>query len=226
MAGLKIILLGATGMVGQGVLRECLLDADVERVLVVGRSSIGKRDAKLKEALLPNIFEIGKFGEELAGYDACFFCLGVSSVGMSEADYRRVTKELTLKVARTMLKANPQMIFIYVTGVGTDSTEKGRSMWARVKGETENELLRMGFRGAYMFRPGYIQLAGGVRSKYGWANAIYSVMGIVYPMLKKVFPGHLLTTEDIGKAMIRVAKNGGEKKVLEPRDINRICVGD
>lgn len=223
---MRVILFGATGMVGQGVLRECLLDPDVEKVLVVGRRSIGKEDAKLKEAVLRDIWEIGELGEELAGYDACFFCLGVSSVGMKEAEYRKITYDLTIAVAKALVKWNPAMVFSYVTGVGTDSTEKGRSMWARVKGETENALLRMPFRGAYMFRPGYIQLTGGVRSKYGWANAIYAVLGMVYPLLKRIFPGQMLTTEDIGKAMIRVAKSGAEKKVLEPADINRICAGD
>jgi len=225
MTGLKVIVTGATGMVGQGVLRECLLDADVEKVLAIGRSPSGKQDAKLREIVLRDFSEFETLEAEVGGYDACFFCLGVSSVGIKEADYRRVTKELTLGVARTLVKANPQMIFIYVTGVGTDSTEKGRSMWARVKGETENELLRMGFRGAYMFRPGYIQPAGGVRSKYGWANAIYAAIATVYPLLKRIFPGQVVTTAEVGKAMIRVAEKGYEKKVLEPRDIGEAASG-
>lgn len=223
MAGLKIILLGATGMVGQGALRECLVDPEVERVLVVGRSTTGKQDAKMRELLLPDIAQIGKSAEELAGYDACFFCMGVSSAGMKEAEYRKVTYDLTMAVAESLVKRNPAMVFIYVSGAGTDSTERGRMMWARVKGQTENALLRMPFRGAYMFRPGYIQPVHGVKSKTKWVNGMYAVVAWLYPILKAIFPRHMLTTECLGKAMIRAAKNGGEKKVLEAADINRIC---
>jgi NAD dependent epimerase/dehydratase family len=222
---MRIIIFGATGMVGQGALRECLLDAGVERVLVVGRTPTGKQDAKLRELLLPDISQIGKLGGELAGYDACLFCLGVSSVGKSEAEYRKVTYDLTMAVAEALVKRNPGMVFVYVTGAGTDSTERGRMMWARVKGQTENALLRMPFRGAYMFRPGYIQPVHGVRPKTKFTVVLYAVFGWLYPVLKALFPGQLMTTECLGKAMIRVARNGAEKKVLGAPEIIRVCHG-
>jgi len=210
-------------MVGQGVLRECLVDGSVERVLAVGRRPTGMQDAKLREITLADFSEFRTAGAEVEGYDACFFCLGVTSVGKSEAEYRAVTYDLTMMVAETMVKRNPGMTFVYVTGQGTDSTERGRTMWARVKGQTENALLRMPFKAAYMFRPGYIQPLHGVKTRVKWVAAIYAMVGPVYPLLKAVFRGQILTTECVGKAMIAVAKNGAEKRVLEAKDINRIC---
>ena len=161
---MKVILFGATGMVGQGVLRECLLDPTVDAVLTVGRSPTGQRHAKLREITHADFGDYSAIEDDLRGYDACFFCLGVSSVGLSEADYHRVTYEYTLAAARTLVRLNPGLTFVYVSGQGTDSTEKGRTMWARVKGRTENELLKMPFKGAYMFRPGYIQPVKGAVS--------------------------------------------------------------
>lgn len=225
MAGLKVVLLGATGMVGQGVLRECLVDGSVERVLAIGRTPTGKQDPKLCEVSLPDFSEFRKIEAEVEGYDACFFCLGATSVGKTEAEYRAVTYDLTMMVAETLVKTNPGMTFIYVTGQGTDSSERGRIMWARVKGQTENALLRMPFKAAYMFRPGYIQPVHGVKTRLKWIGAIYAVAEPLYPLMKAVLRGQILTTECVGKAMIAVAKDGAEKRVLEAKDINRICEG-
>jgi len=152
---MKIMLFGATGMVGQGVLRECLVDCDVTRVLCVGRKPTGQQHPKLSELVVPDMTDYSAVEDKLSGFDACFFCLGVSSVGMTETDYRRITYDLTLAAAQPLARLNPQMTFIYVSGAGTDSTERGSTMWARVKGATENALMRLPFRAAYMFRPGF-----------------------------------------------------------------------
>jgi uncharacterized protein YbjT (DUF2867 family) len=217
---MKVILFGATGMVGQGVLRECLLDPEVESVLSIGRSATAQPDEKLHDIVLKNPADLSSVEGRLSGYDACFFCLGVSAVGMSEDDYRRTTYDLTLSVARTLVKLNPAMTFIYVSGAGTDSTEHGRMMWARVKGKTENALLAMPFKAAYMFRPGYIQPMHGIRTKTRWYGAMYAVVAPLYPVLKELFPGSVTTTEQLGRAMISVAKSGAPKRVLESSDIN------
>jgi uncharacterized protein YbjT (DUF2867 family) len=217
---MNVILLGATGMVGQGMLRECLLDPDVESVLTIGRSATSQQHEKLHEIVLNDLASLSSVEERLSGCDACFFCLGVSSVGMSEDDYRRITYDLTLSVARTLIKLNPAMTFVYVSGAGTDSTEHGRVMWARVKGKTENALLAMPFKAAYMFRPGYIQPLHGVRTKTRWYGAIYAVVAPLYPVLKTLFPRSVTTTEQLGRAMLSVAKNGAPKRVLESSDIN------
>jgi uncharacterized protein YbjT (DUF2867 family) len=219
----KVILFGATGMVGQGVLRECLLDGDVETVLTVGRSSTGQQHAKLQEIISPDLFDLSPIESRLAGYDACFFCLGVSAAGMKEDDYRRLTYDLTMSVARTLVRLNPGMTFIYVSGAGTDSSERGRMMWARVKGKTENNLLKMPFRAAYMFRPGYIQPLHGIRTKTKWYGALYAVMGPLYPVWKRLLPNYVTTTECVGRAMIKVARQGAPKRFLENRDINSLC---
>jgi uncharacterized protein YbjT (DUF2867 family) len=219
---MKVILFGATGMVGQGVLRECLLDPDVETVLAVGRVSTGQRHEKLRELLLSDPSNLVTVEGELAGCDACFFCLGVSSAGMKEADYRRITYDLTLTVARTLVRLNPAMTFVYVSGEGTDSTAKGRSMWARVKGETENALLTLPFKAAYMFRPGFIRPLHGIVSRTKLYRAIYAVLGPVYPVLKAVASSHMTTTEQVGLAMLVVAKRGAPTAVLENRDINAL----
>src|SRR6267378_2721490 len=165
---MRVILFGATGMVGQGVLRECLINPAVERVLAVGRSATGQQHAKLRELVLQDFLDFSAVTGELTGYDACFFCLGVSSAGMTEAAYRRVTYDVTLAAARSLATINPAMTFIYVSGARTDSSERGRSMWARVKGQTENALLRLPFKSAYMFRPAAIQPLHGITSKTRW----------------------------------------------------------
>jgi uncharacterized protein YbjT (DUF2867 family) len=218
---MKIILFGATGMVGQGVLRECLVDAGVERVLVVGRSPTGQQHAKLREILHADFFDFSAIESELTGYDACFFCLGVSSVGMDAERYRRLTYDLTMAAATTLAKLNPGMVFTYVTGRGTDSTERGSVRWARVKGKTENDLLKLPFKAAYMFRPAGIQPLHGVRSKTAWVQAIYVVGSPLLARLVRTSPHYMTTTERLGRAMIGVARDGYPKPVLESEDINR-----
>jgi uncharacterized protein YbjT (DUF2867 family) len=217
---MKVILFGATGMVGQGVLRECLLDADVESVLAIGRSPTGQRHAKLREIVHGDFLDYSAIESELTGYDACFFCLGVSSVGMNEERYRHLTYDITLAAARTLARLNPQMVFVYVTGRGTDSTEKGGLMWARVKGKTENDLLKLPFKAAYMFRPAGIQPLHGIRSKTGWVQAIYVGAAPLLSLLNRVAPNYMTTTEQVGRAMIRVARDGFPRPVLESEDIN------
>ena len=218
---MKVILFGATGMVGQGVLRECLVDPGVERVLVVGRSPTGQQNAKLKEILHQDFFDFSAIESELTGYDACFFCLGVSSVGMEEQRYRHLTYDLTLATATMLARLNPGKVFTYVTGRGTDSTEQGPRMWARVKGKTENDLLKLPFKAAYMFRPAGIQPLYGVRSKTAWINAIYVVASPLLARLARTSPQYMTTTERVGRAMISVARDGYPKRVLESEDINR-----
>lgn len=220
---MKVILLGATGMVGQGVLRECLLDPEVESVLTVGRTGTAQQHEKLHEVVLNDLSDLSSTEGRLSGYDACFFCLGVSAAGMKEEAYRRVTYDLTISVARTLAKLNPTMTFIYVSGAGTDSTECGRMMWARVKGKTENALLQMPFQAAYMFRPAYIQPLHGIRTKTKWYGAIYAMMGPLYPVWKLLFPKYVTTTECMGRAMLNVAKRGAPKSVLESQDISSVC---
>jgi uncharacterized protein YbjT (DUF2867 family) len=219
---MKIILFGATGMVGQGVLRECLADPDVTSVLAVGRSPTGQAHAKLHEVLHDNFLDFSAIESRLLGFDACFFCLGVTSVGLSEERYRHLTYDITIAAATTLARLNPGMVFIYVTGAGTDSTERGRVMWARVKGKTENDLLKLPFKGAYMFRPGAIQPLHGVRSKTAWIQAIYVVAAPLLTLLYKIAPKYVTTTEQVGRAMIKVAKRGFPRPVLESEDINRV----
>jgi uncharacterized protein YbjT (DUF2867 family) len=217
---MRVVLFGATGMVGQGVLRECLLDPEIESVLAVGRSPTGQRHAKLHEIVHNDFLDFSRIESQLAGYDACFFCLGVSSIGMSEEQYRRLTYDITLAAARTLAKLNPQMVFIYVTGRGTDSSERGKLMWARVKGKTENDLLKLPFKAAYMFRPAGIQPLHGIRSKTGWVQAIYVGTAPLLSLLNRLAPTYMTTTEQVGRAMIKVANNGYLRPVLESEDIN------
>jgi uncharacterized protein YbjT (DUF2867 family) len=219
----NVILFGATGMIGQGVLRECLLDPDVTRVLSVARSSTGQHDDKLRELLHEDFTNFSAVERELTGYDACFFCLGVSSAGMSEADYARVTYDFTLAAARLLAKANPEMTFIYVSGAGTDSSEKGRSMWARVKGRTENALLALPFKAKFMFRLGFIQPMHGIVSKTRLYRVLYAAIAPLVPLLKAAFPSAITTTERVGRAMLALAKRGGGKTLLENADVNALA---
>lgn len=212
-------------MVGQGALRELLLDSDVEAVLSVGRSASGQHDPKLKELVQQDVGDLRMLEGELRGYDACLFCLGVSAVGMSEPDYKRVTYDLTLKVAQTLERLNPKITFVYVSGGGTDSTERGHVMWARVKGATENALLSMPFERAYMLRPGFIRPLHGVVSKTRWYRALYALTGPFYPALKRLFPGQVTTTEELGRAMLQLLKAGFAERVLENRDIAALAGG-
>jgi len=209
-------------MVGQGVLRECLLDTDVGRILSIVRAPTGQSEPKLRELVHKDFFDFSAVESELAGYDACFFCLGVSSAGMKEADYRRVTYDITLAAAGTLARLNPDMTFIYVSGTGTDSSEKGSSMWARVKGKTENDLLRLPFKAACMFRPAAIIPLHGVRSKTKLYQLFYTALGPLLPTMYKFFPQYVTTTEQIGRAMLVVAKQGASQLVLENSDINKI----
>lgn len=218
---MKVILFGATGMVGQGVLRECLLDPRVGAVLAVGRSTTGQSHPKLSELVQPDLFDYSASAARLKGYDACFFCLGISSAGVSEADYRRITCDLTLVAAETLARLNPGMTFIYVSGMGTDSSERGSSMWARVKGATENALLKLPFKAAYMFRPGIIRPLHGIRSKTPLYNLFYRVLGPSLWLAALFAPSLVTTTEQMGRAMIAAACDGAPKALLETRDINR-----
>ena len=217
---MKVVIFGASGMVGQGVLRECLADADIEQVLCVVRQAIGQRDAKLRELVLTDFLDFTAVEAELSGYDACFFCLGVSSAGMTEAQYKHATYDITIAAATTLARLNPGMVFEYVSGMGTDSSEKGRIMWARVKGRTENALLALPFKSAYMFRAGFIQPLHGIKSKTRFYRLFYAVTMPLLPVLRAFFPHQVTTTEELGRAMIRVAKKGYGKNVLEMRDIN------
>jgi uncharacterized protein YbjT (DUF2867 family) len=219
---MKVILFGATGMVGQGVLRECLLDADVTQVLSVARSSTGKTQEKLRELIHKDFTDFSSVEAELAGYDACFFCLGVTSAGMKEADYSRITYDFTLAAAKVLARLNPQMTFIYVSGTSTDSTEKGRTMWARVKGRTENALFALPFKAAFMFRPGIIRPMHGIVSKTGWYRLFYAIATPLFPIVKLFWPKMLTTTEAVGRAMLVVVKRGSDKKLLENTDINEL----
>jgi uncharacterized protein YbjT (DUF2867 family) len=221
---MKVILFGASGMVGHGVLRECLLDSDVARVVTVVRRPTGRRHEKLTEIVQPDLATLAAVEPQLRGFDACFFCAGVSALGMTEAEYTRVTYDLTLGVAKTLLRTSPDLTFVYVSGARTDSTEKGRMMWARVKGRTENALLSLPFRAAYMFRPGAIMPLHGIRSSTRWYNAAYAIIRPIYPLLRRIAPTMITTTEKLGKAMIAVARNGYSTHVLEMSDINRLAV--
>ncbi len=218
---MRVILTGATGMVGQGVLRECLLDPGITEVLAIGRSPLAQKHPRLRELLLPDLGNLSGHESELSGFDACFFCAGVSSAGMSEQEYTRITYDLTTRFAHALLPLNPSLTFIFVSGASTDSTEKGRTMWARVKGRTENAILTMGFKAAYMFRPGFIQPMHGIRSKTRLYQIVYDLTGPLLPLLKKPFGRYINTTEQIGRAMLAVARNSYSKPILEIADINR-----
>ena len=218
---MNVILYGSSGMVGQGVLRECLLAADVHQVLLVGRSSSGQHHPKLRELVRPDLSNRAGSASDLGGYDACFFCLGVSAAGLAEADYHRVTYGFTLAAAEALVELNPGMTFIYVSGAGTDSTEQGRTMWARVKGRTENALLRLPFKAVYLFRPAGIRPLHGITSKTRAYRIGYRLFGPLLPLLAR-FPSFMTTTERIGRAMLKAARMGAPKAVLESRDIHEL----
>ena len=215
---MKVLIFGASGMIGRGVLLECLRDPDVELVVTLGRTAAGIDDGKVREIVLPDLLNYAGIEGTLAGFDACFFCLGVASAGMSEADYSRVTYQYTLVAAQLLSRLNPGMTFIFVSGSGTDSSEKGRSMWARVKGRTENALLKLPLK-AYMFRPGFIEPMDGIQSKTPMYRRFYTVLGPLFPLLRKLFPNQVLSTRQLGQAMLNVARRGYPKHVLEAKDI-------
>jgi uncharacterized protein YbjT (DUF2867 family) len=218
---MRVLIYGATGMVGQGVLRECLLDPDVAEAVAIGRTATGIRHAKFTQVTHADLSSYVGADRQLAGFDACLFCLGVASSGMNEAEYTRLTYGLTLAAGEALSKVNPGMTFIYVSGSGTDSSEKGRAMWARVKGRTENALLRLPLS-AYMFRPGFIQPLDGIQSKTPMYRRFYTVLKPVMPLLRWALPNQILTTREIGQAMLSVARHGYEKRVLETKDIRAV----
>jgi len=224
--GVKVLIFGASGMVGQGALRECLLDSGVEVVTVIGRTPTGTNHPKLREIVHPDFWKYDGIAGELTGFDACFFCLGVSSSGMSEPDYERVTYGITLAAAEILVKLNPSMTFIYVSGAGTDSSEQGKTMWARVKGRTENAMLRLPFAGAYMFRPGIIQPLHGIQSKTASYRIFYRILAPLMGLLRWMLPNQVLSTELIGRAMLAVARRGFPKHVLESKDIRAAAIGN
>jgi uncharacterized protein YbjT (DUF2867 family) len=209
-------------MVGQAALRECLLAADVELLQTVGRTATGLQNSRVREVMQADLFDVAVMEGQLSGFDACFFCLGVTSAGMTEEAYTRVTYELTTRIAAALARLNPEMTFVYVSGSGTDSSEKGRAMWARVKGRTENALLRMPFRRAYMFRPGFIEPLHGIQSKTRSYRIFYAVLRPLFTLLHRALPNQVLTTEEVGQAMLVVARSGAPKAVLEARDLRAL----
>lgn len=216
---MKAIILGSTGMIGKSVLIECLESEEFTKVLVINRQPVNTAHQKLKEIIQHDFFDLSTVRDQLGGFDVCFFCMGISSVGMSEEQYRKITFDLTLNFARTLLSVNPDAVFCYVSGAGTDGTEKGRIMWARIKGMTENALLKLPFKDAYMFRPGYIQPLKGVKAKSALVNVMYVVFKPLYYTLKP-FRGMVTDSVSLARAMMRVATSGYNKKVVEMKDIN------
>lgn len=216
---MNVLIFGATGMVGQGVLREALLADDVQRVITIGRSATGQQHPKLQQIVHADLYDYAAIESSLQDLDACFFCLGVSAGGMDEAAYTRVSYDLTLSAATTLVRLNPAMTFIYVSGSGTDSTERGRIMWARVKGRTENALRSLPFKAVYLFRPGVIQPLHGIRSKTPAYRWFYTLAGPLLGPLRRLMPRQLLTTESIGQAMLEAARHGAPTPILESGDI-------
>ena len=216
---MKVIITGATGMVGEGVLHECLLHPQVEKVLIINRKPSGFQHQKLQEIVHEDFFDFTPLRGKLSGYDACFFCLGVSSIGMKEETFYHFTYELTMHVAGKLLTENPGMTFCYISGAGTDSTEKGKMMWARVKGKTENDLQKMGFRKVYNFRPGVLQSAPGLKNTL----PAYKYFKVLIPLIKAIAPNRISTLKELGLAMINAAKDGYAKNVLEVRDIKALA---
>ena len=218
---MKVIVFGASGMLGAGVLRECLLADDVEQVVSIARTSLGRNDKKLREIVHKDFSDFSAIKGDLAGYDACFFTLGVTSSGLSEAEYSRVTYDFTMAAAEVLAAANPEMTFVYVSGAGTDATEKGRSMWARVKGRTENALLAL-FPKAYMFRPAIIRPMHGAVSRTRSYRLGYAI-GWPFMQLLRLIPGSMSSTENIGLAMLELARHGASEKIFGTRAINALA---
>jgi uncharacterized protein YbjT (DUF2867 family) len=217
---MRVVLFGATGMVGQGVLRECLLDPGVDAVLTVGRRATGEQHPKLHELVVADLVDYSAVAEKLAGYDACFFCLGITSAGTREAEYVRITRDIPAAAAKVLAEKNPEMTFILVTGKGTDPTGKSATMWARVKGEAENAVFALPFKGKYAFRPGIIEPLHGITSRTAAYRFFYTLFGWLMPPIKALFPDSVTTTERIGQAMLHIARHGYPKAVLESPDIN------
>lgn len=219
---MRVVIFGASGMVGQGVLRECLLDSDVREIVSIVRTPTGVTSPKLREIVHADFCDFTAIANRLTGVDACFFCLGATSAGKSEAEYTRVTYDITVAAAMALVTRNPTLTFVFVSGAGTDSTEKGRVMWARVKGRAENALFAMPFKAVYVFRPGLIQPMHGARSRTALYRIPYLLLAPLVPLLRRAFPAYVTTTEQIGRAMLAVAKRGAPKKILESADINKL----
>jgi uncharacterized protein YbjT (DUF2867 family) len=219
---MNVVIVGATGMIGQGVLRECLQDPGVMRVLTIGRAATGVQHPKLRDLVHRDMWRYDAIERELSGFDACFFCLGVSSAGMAEADYERITFGIAIAAAETLARLNPPMTFVYVSGAGADSSEAGRIMWARVKGKTENAILRLPFKASYVFRPGVVQPVHGARSRTAAYRVLYAVAKPLLPLLRRIMPGYILTTEQFGRAMLTAVRRGAPKRVLESTDISAL----
>jgi len=214
-SNIRVIVTGATGMVGEGVLNECLQNNNVEQVLVINRRACGINHPKLKEIIHNNFYDLSAIKNQLVNYDACFFCLGVSSVGMKEPEFYRLTYTLTMHVAETLCALNPAMIFCYISGAGTDSTEKGKRMWARVKGKTENDLMKLPFKQVYNFRPGVLQPGKDLKNTL----AFYKYLGWLLPLIRTLAPTWICSLEELGLGMINAATKGYEKQILEVKDI-------
>jgi nucleoside-diphosphate-sugar epimerase len=215
---MKVIIFGSTGMIGKGILLECLEDPNIKTVLVINRQACGIKHSKLIEIVHENFFDFSDIKDQFKGFDACFFCLGVSSAGLDEAKYSKITYDLTTGVAKILVELNPGSVFCYISGAGTDSSEKGRIMWARIKGKTENALLALPFKESYMFRPGYIQPLKGIRSKTRFYNIFYMILKPFYHVLK-LFPGLVTDTVSFSRAMINAAMNGYDKRIIRSKDI-------
>lgn len=220
--GHKVIVTGATGMVGKGVLLECIDSKLIDKILVVGRNPNTVKDDKVEEVLVEDFFHLESIEENIKGYDACFFCLGTTSFGLPEAEYSRITFDITTHFAQFYLKQNPGSIFSYVSGAGTDGSKKSRIMWVRVKGNTENALLDMGFKKAYMFRPGYIHPMRGIQSKTAWIRVLYALFSPIYLLLKHI-PGAATSTENVGKAMIQTINSDYPNSFLGNKEINKVA---
>jgi uncharacterized protein YbjT (DUF2867 family) len=219
---MNVILFGATGMVGQAVLRECLIDPEITNVLVISRSPLATQDPKLRSIIHNDLANLAPIQDQLKNLDACFYCIGVTSAGLAEPEYRRVTYNFTIAAAQALLPQNPNLTFLFISGAGADSTEKGSTMWARVKGATENALLRMPFKAVYVIRPAYIQPLHGIKSRTRIYRVLYVFVAPIYPVLRAFFPKYVTTTEQLGRAMIYLARNGAPKHILESADINTL----
>ncbi|MFF2015312.1 NAD(P)H-binding protein [Paenibacillus sp. NPDC058177] len=219
---MKVVLYGATGMIGQLALRECLLDPEIEQVVAIVRKSTEKQHPKYQEIVLPDISDLSSVKEKVTGFDACLYLIGVSSTGMSEAEYTRITNEMTIKAAKQLVKLNPNMKIIYVSGMGADSTEQGKEMWARVEGKTENTLLGMPFEAAYMLRPGAILPMHGERSKTTQYRILYNIMKPLNPLLKRM--KSVVTSEQLGQVIVHLAKKGATKEVLEREQLKTLAL--
>ncbi len=221
---MRVLLFGATGMVGQGVLRECLPDPGVELVQAIGRTATVTEHPKLRNLVHRDLLVYDAIEPSLAGFDACFFCLGVSSAAVAKPEYERITFDLTMAAAQTLVRLNPRMTFIYVSGTGADSSEHGRIYWARVKGRTENALLRLPFQAVYIFRPGFIEPVHGAQSRTAWYRAFYAILRPITPLLRWVAPSLILTSEQVGQAMLTAARRGAPRAILESRDIRALAL--